>query len=97
MCPSDCMSCSGDGSDVLSALTFKCSVFLDLPPTKKSRCKSPMIEGENLDRGYYVRGAKRAPTSPLQPHDYIYFFQTYLLTKKTWIVLVLFLIKTEKV
>lgn len=77
MCPSDCMSCSGDGSDVLSALTFKCSVFLDLPPTKKSRCKSPMIEGEYQTEDIMSR-VQNGPRPPLCSHMITFTFSRHI-------------------
>lgn len=47
MCPSDWMSCIGEGPDALFPITFKCSVFWELPRSNKSPCKAPMIEGED--------------------------------------------------
>lgn len=55
VCPTDWMSCIREGFKTLFSITFKCSVFWELPLCNKSPCEALMI-GVNSSRGNYLRG-----------------------------------------
>lgn len=77
VCPSDWMSCIGEGSDALSPITFKCSVFWELPPPNKSPCNSPVIEGEDQTEDI-ISGGGKGSWPPLCCHNITFPFSKHI-------------------
>lgn len=71
VCPTDWMSCIGEGFRTLFLITFKCSVLWGLPLCNKSLWEDLMIGVKSRRRKWLVSAAAALLPSPLPCHFFL--------------------------
>lgn len=78
VCPPDWLSCIWGGFKTLFLITFKCSVFSELPLCNKGPCRALMIGVNSTQRKLLVK--KKARNLSRQPHHYDHAYSSSLKT-----------------